>query len=184
MRTNGRVSSTGFPFKVLTVPGTLADEEQYERRPRMCDLGYLREAYVDEKGRLLGRCPAEPVDDYVRKGGDPVATEDRACLCNALMANIGLLQHRDDYTELPLYTGGDALMNLPLGSAADPQYDADDVLAYLRGNRPALGRALQTSAEAPHEQSASEPFTDPSHQHSVRNERPVSQHDEHDSPVE
>lgn len=148
IETDGRVSPTGFPFKVLTVPGTIADEEHYRARPRMCDLGYLREPYVDEKGRLLGRCAAEPVDDYVRKGGDPEDTEGRACLCNALMANIGLPQHRNGYTELPLYTGGDALMNLPLGSADDPEYDADDVLDYLYGNTPSLKQAMQQTASA------------------------------------
>ena len=145
VRTDGRVSPTGFPFKVLTLNDTLADEEQAQRRPRICDLGYLREPYVDEKGRLLGRCPAEPVDDYVRKGGDESDTEGRSCLCNALMANIGLPQHRDNYTELPLYTGGDALMNLPLGSAERPQYDADDVLDYLHGDLPSLATALETA---------------------------------------
>lgn len=148
VRTDGRVSPTGFPFKVLTLPGTLADEEQSERRARICDLGYLREPYVDEKGRLLGRCPAEPVDDYVRKGGDPEETEGRGCLCNALMANIGQPQHRDGHTELPLYTGGDALMNLPLGSVAEPHYDADDVLDYLYGDQPALAHATRDARTA------------------------------------
>ncbi len=136
--TDGRVSPTGFPFKVLTLSGTLADDEKYQRRARICDLGYLREPYVDEKGRLLGRCPSEPVDDYVRKGGDAEKTEDRGCLCNALMANIGLPQYRDGAPELPLFTGGDALMNLPLGSITKPHYDAADVLDYLYGDTPAL----------------------------------------------
>jgi NAD(P)H-dependent flavin oxidoreductase YrpB (nitropropane dioxygenase family) len=147
VRTDGRTSPTGFPFKVLTLPGTLADDEQYERRPRICDLGYLRESYVDEKGRLLGRCSSEPIDDYVRKGGDPDATEGRGCLCNALMANIGLPQYRDGAPELPLYTGGDALLNLPLGSVATPQYDADDVLDYLYGEMPALAHATGDTME-------------------------------------
>lgn len=146
VRTDGHASPTGFPFKVLTLPDTLADNEQYARRSRICDLGYLREPYVDEKGRLLGRCSAEPVDDYTRKGGDAADTEGRSCLCNALMANIGLPQHRDGYTELPLYTGGDALMNLPLGSVENPQYDADDVLDYLYGNTPSLAHAMQEKA--------------------------------------
>ena len=145
VRTEGRVSPTGFPFKVLTVPGTLSEAEPFAARPRMCDLGYLREAYVDEKGRLLGRCPAEPVDDYLRKGGDEAETEGRGCLCNALMANIGHAQHRDDYTELPLYTGGDALENLPLGSVSDPDYSADDVIDYLYGDTPSLVSAMETT---------------------------------------
>jgi len=84
----------------------------------------------------------------VRKGGDEPDTEGRSCLCNALMANIGLPQYRDDYTELPLYTGGDALMNLPLGSAKNPQYNADDVLDYLYGDVPALRQAMSRNASA------------------------------------
>ena len=148
VRTEGRLSPTGFPFKVLTVPGTLSNDERLQARPRMCDLGYLRTAYVDEKGRLLGRCPAEPVDDYVRKGGDKANTEGRGCLCNALMANIGHPQHSDNYTELPLYTGGDALEHLPLGSASDPDYTADDVIDYLYGDTPSLARAMGTASVA------------------------------------
>ena len=146
VRTDGRVSPTGFPFKVLTLSGTLAEEDRAQQRSRICDLGYLRTPYVDEKGRLLGRCPAEPVDDYVRKGGDEADTDGRSCLCNALMANIGLPQYRNDYTELPLYTGGDALLNLPLGSVETPQYDADDVLDYLYGNRPSLYDTVGTTS--------------------------------------
>lgn len=146
--TDGRVSPTGFPFKVLTLSGTHAQDEHYQRRARICDLGYLREPYVDEKGRLLGRCPAEPVEDYVRKGGDEKDVEGRGCLCNALMANIGLPQYRDGNPELPLYTGGDALLNVPLGSVADPHYDAEDVLDFLYGDKPALAHALADGKEA------------------------------------
>jgi Dioxygenases related to 2-nitropropane dioxygenase len=131
--TDGRVSSTGFPFKVLTAEDTLADESVYEGRQRVCDLGYLREPYLDEKGRLMGRCPAEPVKTYESRDGDPEEAEGRACLCNALLANIGHAQRRADGPEPPLFTGGDALEDLPLGSADDPQYDADDVIEYLYG---------------------------------------------------
>ena len=134
VRTDGRASSTGFPFKVLTADGTLVDAAVYERRSRICDLGYLREPYVDGAGRLMGRCPAEPVATYESRGGDPEDAQGRACLCNALMANIGLGQRRGSAEEPPLFTGGDALEALPLGSAEDPQYDADDVIAYLYGS--------------------------------------------------
>lgn len=133
IRTDGRVSPTGFPFKVIEAEGTLADPERRKERERICDLGYLREPYVDEKGRVLGRCPAEPVADYERKGGAPEETRGRACLCNALMANIGHPQIRPNGPELPLYTGGDQLEDLPLGSADDPSYDAATVITYLRG---------------------------------------------------
>lgn len=132
VRTDGRISPTGFPFKVLEVEGTNGVADVYERRTRFCDLGYLQEAYVDAKGRLLTRCPSEPVDDYVRKGGRAEDTERRGCLCNGLMANIGLPQVQDWGTELPLFTGGDDLTALPLGSVEAPAYSATDVIEYLR----------------------------------------------------
>lgn len=134
IRTDGRVSPTGFPFKVIELEGTLAMPERYEARTRICDLGYLRTPYVDEKGRLQGRCAGEPVDDYVRKGGDAAETEGRGCLCNALTANIGHAQiQKNGGEELELFTGGDALVDLPLGSADAPHYTAEDVIEYLYG---------------------------------------------------
>lgn len=133
VRTDGRVSSTGFPFKVIEAEGTLGRPDVYAARTRICDLGYLQTAYVDAQGRLQGRCPAEPVDTYVQKGGDREDTERRACLCNGLMANIGLGQHQKWGAELPLFTAGDELIRLPLGSAEHPHYTAEDVIAYLYG---------------------------------------------------
>lgn len=133
VRTDGRVSSTGFPFKVIELEGTLAANDLYERRTRICDLGYLQTPYVDAKGRLQGRCPAEPVNTYVEKGGDIADTERRACLCNGLTANIGLGQRQKDGPELPLLTAGDELTHLPLGSVDAPRYSAEDVLRYLGG---------------------------------------------------
>src|SRR5450759_2838844 len=38
-------SPTGFPFKVAQLEGSLSEHEVYLARPRICDLGYLREAY-------------------------------------------------------------------------------------------------------------------------------------------
>ena len=133
VRTDGRVSPTGFPFKLIELDGTLAESDLYEQRTRICDLGYLRTPYVDAKGRLQGRCPGEPVDDYVRKGGDAADTEGRGCLCNALTANIGQAQmQKKGGEELELFTGGDALVDLPLGSADAPHYTAEDAITYLR----------------------------------------------------
>ncbi len=131
IRTDGRVSPTGFPFKVIEVEGTNGVAEVYEQRTRMCDLGYLQEAYLDKNGRLLARCASEPVDEYVRKGGKLENTENRGCLCNGLMANIGHGQRRASGNELQLFTGGDELLTLPLGSLENPSYSALDVLEYL-----------------------------------------------------
>jgi NAD(P)H-dependent flavin oxidoreductase YrpB (nitropropane dioxygenase family) len=132
VRTDGRVSGTGFPFKVVEMEGTLGLRENLAGRTRICDLGYLQQAYVDAKGRVQGRCPAEPVADYLRKGGKEEDTERRACLCNGLMANIGLAQTQKWGREERLFTAGDDLVNLPLGSAARPRYSAEEVVRYLR----------------------------------------------------
>ena len=133
IRTDGRASATGFPFKVVEMAGTLGIPDTYAQRARICDLGYLQQAYVDSRGHLQGRCAAEPVADYVRKGGDEADTHRRACLCNGLMANIGLGQQQKGGVEKPLFTAGDDLVRLPLGSAAEPHYSAEDVIRYLRG---------------------------------------------------
>jgi NAD(P)H-dependent flavin oxidoreductase YrpB (nitropropane dioxygenase family) len=133
IRTDGRVSGTGFPFKVVEMAGTLGVPDHLARRERICDLGYLQQAYLDEKGRVQGRCPAEPVADYVRKGGRAEDTPRRACLCNGLMANVGLGQTQKWGREERLFTAGDELLRLPLGSAEHPRYAAADVIAYLRG---------------------------------------------------
>ena len=133
VRTDGRASGTGFPFKIVEMEGTLGRPENLARRARICDLGYLQTAYVDAKGRVQGRCPAEPVADYVRKGGKAEDTERRACLCNALSANVGLGQTQRWGAEGQLFTAGDDLVHLPLGSAAHPSYTAADVIGYLRG---------------------------------------------------
>lgn len=103
-------SPTGFPFKVASLEGTASEEETYQARPRLCDLSYLRTPYEREDGEVGYRCPAEPVHMYLKKGGEESATEGRKCLCNGLMANIGLGQERKDgYVEARLVTLGQDL---------------------------------------------------------------------------
>jgi nitronate monooxygenase len=106
--TDPLASPTGFPFKVLQLAGTLSEQACYEARTRCCDLGYLRQAYRTQPGTLGWRCAAEPVEDFVDKGGKAEETQGRKCLCNALLGNIGLGQVlRDGSTEKPLITSGD-----------------------------------------------------------------------------
>lgn len=133
VRTDGRVSATGFPFKVMQLEGTLGVPELGARRARICDLGYLQTAFVDAGGRVRGRCPGEPVADYVRKGGAVEDTAGRGCLCNGLMADIGLGQRQGTGPERPLFTAGDGILDLALGTAAEPRFSAADVIAWLRG---------------------------------------------------
>jgi NAD(P)H-dependent flavin oxidoreductase YrpB (nitropropane dioxygenase family) len=133
VRNDPRASPTGFPFKVAALPGTLSEPDVYAERPRLCDLSYLRTPYLKEDGKVGYRCPAEPVDAYVRKGGTAVETDGRRCLCNALVANIGHGQHRPDgYVEPPLLTLGQDLGFLPdLVRTTGGDYSAADAIAYL-----------------------------------------------------
>src|SRR3990172_7325723 len=62
--TDPLASPTGFPFKVAGVEGSLSDPELYATRPRICDLGYLREAYRTDSGAVGWRGPAEPANLY------------------------------------------------------------------------------------------------------------------------
>ncbi|MEQ8821820.1 MAG: nitronate monooxygenase [Sumerlaeia bacterium] len=131
--TDPLASPTGFPFKVVAVPGSLSDDEEYVGRRRLCDAGYLRALARRPDGRLVYRCPAEPVDAYAAKGGDPADTEGRKCLCNALIANIGLGQSRaDGIVEKPMLTAGEDFLRL--GTIMKDKlmnYTAADVLELL-----------------------------------------------------
>jgi len=100
-------SPAGLPFKIVQLEGTLSESRLYESRPRHCDLGYFRHAYRKEDGSIGWRCPAEPVEDYIGKGGEARDTFGRQCLCNGLISTIGLPQVRNGGDEeLPLVTAG------------------------------------------------------------------------------
>ena len=129
VRTDSRASPTGYPFKVVQVSGM---PHQDDTRVRECDLGYLRTAYRTRTGTLGYRCAAEPVDQYVAKGGDIADTVGRRCLCNGLTANIGQAQERARGTELPLITSGDDLVSLD-AFAERGRYSAAEVISYLQG---------------------------------------------------
>jgi NAD(P)H-dependent flavin oxidoreductase YrpB (nitropropane dioxygenase family) len=130
LRTDPRASPTGYPFKVVELPG---DAERAAARTRVCDLGYLRVPVRTSEGHTIYRCAAEPVATYVAKGGDIADTEGRRCLCNGLTANIGQAQYRpeSDREEIPLVTSGDDLLFLQQFAAARPGYTAGQVIEYL-----------------------------------------------------
>lgn len=133
IRTDPRASPTGFPFKVARLAGTLSDPAVLAARPRVCDLGFLREAYRQADGQIGFRCPAEPVNVYVSKGGDASNTSGRRCICNALIATAGLPQVRAGrYVEPPIVTMGDDLNGVArfLRPCAS-EYAAADVIATL-----------------------------------------------------
>ena len=143
--TSTTASSTGYPFKVASIEGTLSDDDAYAARTRICDLGYLREAYMKDDGSVGYRCPSEPVEIYVAKGGDVTDTTDRVCLCNALMATAGLGQIRSKgERELPIVTTGDCTNELAILLQGRSDYGAADVIAFLQP-----GREMKRGAESP-----------------------------------
>jgi nitronate monooxygenase len=134
--TNPLASPTGYPFKVAQLEGSLSDAEVYQERNRVCDLGFLREAYATPEGSIGYRCSAEPAPCFQKKGGEQAATNGRICLCNALLANIGHAQiRRDGAVEPPLVTVGDDLNTVArfLSPGAN-SYSARDVIESLLDN--------------------------------------------------
>jgi nitronate monooxygenase len=145
-------SPTGYPFKVLKIEDSLSSEKNYNERPRCCSLGYLRTPYVksesgkDGEEKIGYRCPAEPVDEWIKKGGEPEATVGRKCLCNALLANVGMPQIRSikneqgektNYIEDMLITIGDEVnlsKRLIKKDKSSGKYiiEAADVVNYLK----------------------------------------------------
>lgn len=144
VHTDPVASPTGFPFKVLRLPGTMAEPAGGhghacggEERARVCDLGYLRHAYKKADGSVGWRCPAEPAEDYVTKGGKESDTHGRLCVCNGLIANIGLGQVRGvngAESERPLVTSGDDVADVArFLKPGKTTYSAGEVVEYLVG---------------------------------------------------
>ena len=131
--TDALASPTGFPFKVAQLAGTLSDPAVYRARPRICDLGYLREAYRTADGEIDYRCAGEPVTVYISKGGKAESAEGRKCLCNSLMANIGHPQVRaGKHVENGLVTAGNDLVNAArFLRPGDAEYSAADVISAM-----------------------------------------------------
>ena len=138
VRTDARASPTGFPFKVVEIPGTMADEETYLKRDRICDLGYLRTPFRKDNGGLGYRCASEPIKTFVAKGGAEEDTVGRRCICNALLSTVGFEQVFGDGTsEAPIVTSGDdyTLARLLMADNGG-SFSAVDVIEYLLGKSP------------------------------------------------
>jgi nitronate monooxygenase len=134
--TDPLASPTGFPFKVARLEGTSSEPNVYYGRNRICDLGYLREPYAAGDDQIGYRCSAEPVENYVAKGGKIEDTVGRKCLCNTLMANIGHQQTRKNGSVEPaLITVGDDLNTIAQFVAPGrASYSAANVVESLLGN--------------------------------------------------
>ncbi|MFP4069287.1 MAG: nitronate monooxygenase [Opitutales bacterium] len=125
--TDFRASPTGYPFKRVDLAANAADEPC-----RVCDLGYLRHVYVDAEGTLGYRCPAAPLEAYLARGGTEAEAEGKRCLCNGLLATIGLGQVNDGVEAPPLLTWGEDLSFFEhvLGEGRT-SYGVAEVLDYL-----------------------------------------------------
>jgi nitronate monooxygenase len=139
--TDPLASPTGFPFKVAHLEGTVSEDDVYGERPRICNLGFLREAYRTPSGEIGYRCASEPVTVYLSKGGHIEDTVGRKCICNGLLADVGFPQVLNgNRIERGIVTAGDDITTvgqfLPAGQT---HYSALDVIAELeKGMKPAV----------------------------------------------
>jgi len=137
--TDPKSSPTGFPFKAAQLEGTTSDPEVYRTRKRICDVGVLRESYRTPEGKVAYRCPSEPEDIYLAKGGVFEDTVGRKCLCNCLLADIGMQQTQKDGSEEPgmVTTGDDLECVLQFMPNGEDSYSAVDVVTKLLSLLPA-----------------------------------------------
>jgi len=133
VKTDVLASPTSFPIKIAKLEGHTSTSEGFAARPKLCDLGYLREPAISETGRTIYRCPSEPDDQFIKKGGAVEDIDGRKCLCNGLMANIGLPQVRKDgYVEAPIVTLGSDIEGAKVLLNSHPDgYGADDAVKWL-----------------------------------------------------
>ncbi len=136
-------SPTGFSFKVVQIKQTLSEQDVYEDRRRVCDIGLLQQIGLSSAGEdgtrtLFQRCPAGPIDTYINKRGLQRNTEERRCLCNGLLACVGLGQVKEQAGELveepAIVTLGDHLDGVRrLSRQGQTHYWASDVVRDILG---------------------------------------------------
>ncbi len=136
--THPLASPTGYPFKFAVLRETLSEKVEMVKRIRVCNIGLLRQLYKTPEGKIGYRCPAENEEAFARKGGDRSLSSEARCLCNALMANVGLgMKYAGGYLEKPLLTVASQLESLRrLIRKAGFDYTAADVVRFLSA-RPA-----------------------------------------------
>ncbi|WP_245530301.1 nitronate monooxygenase [Cellulomonas flavigena] len=158
VRTDPRASPTGFPFKVVSLPGTQSQDAVHAARPKLCDVGHLRVPFERDDGSLGYRCPGEPLDAYLEKGGAEADTVGRKCVCNALLAGVGLGQvRRDGYRETALLTLGSDVDGPARMLARHPDgWTCRDVVDFLLG---AGGAAPGAAADPSYVDDATGPNT-------------------------
>ena len=129
-------SPTSFPFKYAELAETISDHVEFESRVKLCDLGYLRTVVERPNNRIVYRCSGEPGKTFAFKGGADSVTVGKKCLCNALMANIGMAQVRaTGYQEAALVTLGSDLTGEEALLAMYPDgWSTVQAMEYLNGS--------------------------------------------------
>jgi len=130
--TDFQASPTGYPFKLIDLKGDPTSVDEAKDRRRICDLGYLQQFVFDGNADIRYRCPGEPVNAFIDKGGAEVDTIGKMCLCNGLMATVGLGQVRGNGRELPIITAGeDFSAVMKIAGCLGREYSAKDVIDYM-----------------------------------------------------
>jgi NAD(P)H-dependent flavin oxidoreductase YrpB (nitropropane dioxygenase family) len=137
-------SPTGFSFKVVQIQDTLSEEDIYANRRRICDIGLLQQRGFnkpDEDGQrtIFQRCPAGPIDAYVKNRGLAHNTDERRCLCNGLLSCVGLGQvkeiHGEVVEEPAIVTLGNHLDGVRrLSRQGQTRYHVQDVVDDILGS--------------------------------------------------
>lgn len=119
-------SPTKYPFKVAKLDGSLSEDEVFDGETRGCYFGCLVTFYRDDEGNINSRCPAEPIELYIEKGGNREDTVGTRCLCRGLFSNIGKIEGR--FSQPALITLGEDLsfINRLMKNSKD-NYTVDDV---------------------------------------------------------
>ena len=134
--TDPLASPAGYPFKMTSLEYSVANQKTYEDRKRICDLGFVSQVYKRQDGSLGYRCPSEPIEVYVSKGGARNDTIGRKCICNGLAANVGIgLTRKNGYAEPPMVCLGKDIANLkPIIKPDSNEITAKEVIEYIVGD--------------------------------------------------
>lgn len=130
IKTDTRISPTGFPFKVVVLPGTISERSVLDARPRVCDKGALVVLYERPDGSVGYKCPSEPTEKYLAKGGKVEDTEHRGCICNGLLCAVGLNYSREPAV---VTLGDDVVFLHHLMRNEGDSYTAAKAVAYMLG---------------------------------------------------
>ncbi|MBM3880781.1 MAG: nitronate monooxygenase [Verrucomicrobia bacterium] len=135
-------SPTGAPVQVLRLEQTTADPLTFAQRERFCDVGHFRQPFRRTDGSIGYRCPGEPLDYYLQKGGVPAESAHQRCFCNGLLASLGLAQiQAGRAVEQALIPAGEEIRSLAQYlKPGQNSYTAAEVIDHL------LGHAAQAAA--------------------------------------